>query len=149
MAVCLFFDHLLLWSIHITLDDPLCCTTLHKRQLAIFYLVHTVCEVISVLYTNYIWHLSPQSQAATAELKVANELRTKTADGKATFLTPDAGQISRVIGNGQALVDALRKFQAFAAEHSGKFPTLTSLPMTKEDIDLLQQKLDAIKNMPF
>ena len=95
-----------------------------------------------------IYH-SSQSQAATAELTVAKELRSKTADGKPTFLTPNAGQLTRVIGNGQALVDALRNFQAFAVDKSGEFPALKTIPMTKEDVDTLQQKLDAIKNMPF
>ncbi len=74
---------------------------------------------------------------------------TKTPDGKTTFITPTAGQVAGVITSGQALVDALRKFQDFAAEKSSEFPTLKTLPMTKNDVDGLQQKLDDIKNMPF
>lgn len=88
-------------------------------------------------------------QAADNEMKVAKTLMTKGSDGKTKFLTPNAAQVSRVITNGQSLVDALRKFQGFATDESSKFPALKTLPMTKDDVDDLQQKLDAIKNMPF
>ena len=88
------------------------------------------------------------SQAAAAELKVAKELMQKKG-GKVTFLTPDASQVSRIINNGQALVDAMREFQGFVVEKSGEFPILKTFPFTKEDVDSLQQQLDAIKNMPF
>ena len=54
-----------------------------------------------------------------------------------------------ILTSGQKLVDALRKFQDFAAEKSDEFSTLKSLPLTKSDVDGLQQKLDAIKSMPF
>ena len=93
--------------------------------------------------------LCPKLQAAEQELKVAQELMQKTADGKTTFLTPDASQVSNIIDNGQKLVDALRDCQALAAEKSDEFPTLKTFPMKKQDVDSLQQKLDAIKNMPF
>lgn len=109
------------------------------------YVKWLVCCTYSVLVRS----LCPKLQAAEQELKVAQELMQKTADGKTTFLTPDADQVTRIIDNGQKLVDALRDFQAFAAEKSDEFPTLKTLPLTKQDVDSLQQKLDAIKNMPF
>ena len=104
------------------------------------------------LYQFFIFsdtYFTASMQAADAELKVARELMQKSEDGKTTFKIPDLGQITRIVGHGQDLVDALRNFQSFAAEKSGQFPVLQTLPMTKEDVDSLQQKLDAIKNMPY
>lgn len=80
---------------------------------------------------------------------VAKELMQTSEDGKKTFKIPDYGQVARITVHGQALVDALRNSQAFTAEKSGEFSVLKTMPMTKEDVDSIQQKLDAIKNMPF
>ena len=69
--------------------------------------------------------------------------------GKNTFSIPDVNQVSMIITGGQKLVDALRNFQDFAAEKSDEFSTLKTSPLTKSDVDGLQQMLDAIKSMPF
>ena len=89
------------------------------------------------------------TQAADQELDTAKQLQTKTSDGKTTFLTPNASQVAMIITSGQKLVDALRNFQEFAAEKSNEFSTLKTLPLTKQNVDELQQNLDAIKDMPF
>ena len=82
-------------------------------------------------------------------MEIAKELSQKSEDGKTTYKLPDYGQMARLVVHGQILVDALRNFQALAAERSSEFPVLKTLPMTKVNIDSLQQKLDAIKNMPY